>query len=214
MAALGPGCSGGQRLLPRPPPRPLRPPGRPLIAHAAEAALVASPAIAAEPANFPPRRPAARARQARPAGGAAGGRTPRAPGSRPPGKQALIYTAQLTVRRPRRPTTRVSPGDVPSRTAVGGYVLFGERQQRPRRSPASPLATRHAEDPGSWSNPTTLSELSGNALGTRAFPHPAGRRDVTQAGRGTSAAGVASDEGRRSPSCGAALLFPAARERR
>jgi hypothetical protein len=170
MAALA-GCSGGSASS---------------SAAGAQAAsgAVASPAIAGEPANSA--AAASGKSQAGPAGAGAG---QDASGARlAPAGQQLIYTAQLTVRA--RDVDDAVSQATSIATAVGGYVSSENASSDPAQ-PSQSLATVTLKVPV-VAYPTTLSELSGNALGTR-LSLAQQTQDVTQQVADVSSR-VASDE--------------------
>ena len=174
MAALA-GCSGGSASSSASSAPALGAPD----AHAANGAI-ASPAVAG-PAIA--RRPVPRARP----GSAGAGQD--ASGARlAPAGQQLIYTAQLTVR-------ARDVGDAVSQatsiaTAVGGYVSSENASSDPAQ-PSQSLATVTLKVPVVVYS-TTLSELSGNVLGTR-LSLAQQTQDVTQQVADVSSR-VASDE--------------------
>ena len=176
MAALA-GCSGGSASSSA-----ASAPGAP-NAHAAAGGDVASPAIAAEPAN------SAAAASGKSVAGTGAGAGQDASGARlAPAGQQLIYTAQLTVRA-RSVDDAVSQATSIA-TAVGGYVSSENASSDPAQ-PSQSLATVTLKIPV-VAYPTTLSELSGNALGTR-LSLTQQTQDVTQQVADVSSR-VASDE--------------------
>jgi hypothetical protein len=151
MAALA-GCSGGSASSSA-----SSAPGA-LNGHAASGS-VASPAIAAEPANSA--AAASGKSQAGPAGAGAGQDASAA--RLAPAGQQLIYTSQLTVRA--RDVDDAVSQATSIATAAGGYVSSENASSDPAQ-PSQSLATVTLKVPV-VAYPTTLSELSGNALGTR-----------------------------------------------
>jgi hypothetical protein len=178
MAALA-GCSGGSASSAASSAPALGAPD----AHAAGGS-VASPAIAAEPANSA--AAASGQSQARPAGAGAGQDASAA--RLAPAGQQLIYTAQLTVRA--RDVDGAVSEATSIATAVGGYVSSENASSDPAQ-PSQSLATVTLKIPVVV-YPTTLSELSGNALGTR-LSLTQQTQDVTQQVADVSSR-VASDE--------------------
>jgi Domain of unknown function (DUF4349) len=174
MAALA-GCSGGSAS-----PSAASAPGAP-NARAASGA-VASPAIAGEPADS-----AAAAGGKSVAGGAGAGQDASAARLAPAGQQ-LIYTAQLTVRA--RDVDNAVSSATSIAAAAGGYVSAENASSDPAQ-PSQSLATVTLKIPV-VAYPTTLSELSGNALGTR-LSLTQQTQDVTQQVADVSSR-VASDE--------------------
>ena len=174
MAALA-GCSGGSASSSA-----ASAPGAP-GAHAA-GGDVASPAIAAEPAGS-----AAAAGKSVAGTGAGAGQDASAARLAPAGQQ-LIYTAQLTVRA--RDVDNAVSQATSIATAVGGYVSAENASSDPSR-PSQSLATVTLKIPVVVYS-TTLSELSGNVLGTR-LSLTQQTQDVTQQVADVSSR-VASDE--------------------
>jgi hypothetical protein len=170
MAALA-GCSGGSASSSA-----ASVPGAP-DGHAASGAI-ASPVVAGA---------ASAAAGSKSAAGAGAGQD--ASGARlAPAGQQLIYTAQLTVRA--RDVDDAVSQATSIATAVGGYVSSENASSDPAQ-PSQSLATVTLKVPVAV-YPTTLSELSGNALGTR-LSLAQQTQDVTQQVADVSSR-VASDE--------------------
>ena len=173
MAALA-GCSGGSASSSTASAPALGAPD----AHAANGAI-ASPAVAGA---------ASAASGSKSAAGSAGAGQDASGARLAPAGQQLIYTAQLTVR-------ARDVGDAVSRatsiaTAAGGYVSAENASSDPAQ-PSQSLATVTLKIPVVV-YPTTLSELSGNAFGTR-LSLTQQTQDVTQQVADVSSR-VASDE--------------------
>jgi hypothetical protein len=173
MAALA-GCSGGSASSSASSAPALGAPG----AQAANGAI-ASPAVAGA---------ASAASGSKSAAGSAGAGQDASAARLAPAGQQLIYTAQLTVR-------ARDVGDAVSQatsiaTAAGGYVSAENASSDPAQ-PSQSLATVTLKVPV-VAYPTTLSELSGNALGTR-LSLTQQTQDVTQQVADVSSR-VASDE--------------------
>ena len=144
---------------------------------------VASPAIAAEPAS------SAGAVNGKSVAGTGAGAGQDASAARlAPAGQQLIYTAQLTVRA--RDVDNAVSQATSIATAVGGYVSSENASSDPSQ-PSQSLATVTLKIPAVV-YPTTLSQLSGNALGTR-LSLTQQTQDVTQQVADVSSR-VASDE--------------------
>ena len=174
MAALA-GCSGGGASSSASSAPALGAPD----AHAANGAI-ASPAIAGT---------ASAASGSKSAGGTGAGAGQDASAARlAPAGQQLIYTAQLTVRA-RSVDDAVSQATSIA-TAVGGYVSSENASSDPAQ-PSQSLAAVTLKIPV-VAYPTTLSELSGNVLGTR-LSLTQQTQDVTQQVADVSSR-VASDE--------------------
>jgi Domain of unknown function (DUF4349) len=176
MAALA-GCSGGSASSSA-----ASAPGAP-NAHAAAGGDAASPAIAAEPANS-----AAAASGKSVAGAGAGAGQDASAARLAPAGQQLIYTAQLTVRA--RDVDNAVSQATSVAAAVGGYVSSENASSDPSQ-PSQSLATVTLKIPVVVYS-TTLSELSGNLLGTR-LSLTQQTQDVTQQVADVSSR-VASDE--------------------
>jgi len=176
MAALA-GCSGGSASSSA-----ASAPGAP-NAHAAAGGDVGSPAIAAEPANS-----AAAASSKSAAGTGAGAGQDGSAARLAPAGQQLIYTAQLTVRA--RDVDNAVSQATSIATAAGGYVSSENASSDPSQ-PSQSLATVTLKIPVVVYS-TTLSELSGNVLGTR-LSLTQQTQDVTQQVADVSSR-VASDE--------------------
>jgi Domain of unknown function (DUF4349) len=175
MAALA-GCSGGNASSSA-----ASAPG----AAGAQAAsgAVASPAIAAEPAS------SAGAVNGKSVAGTGAGTGQDASAARlAPAGQQLIYTAQLTVRA--RDVDNAVSQATSIATAVGGYVSSENASSDPAH-PSQSLATVTLKIPVVV-YATTISELSGNLLGTR-LSLTQQTQDVTQQVADVSSR-VASDE--------------------
>jgi hypothetical protein len=175
MAALA-GCSGGSASSSAS--SAASAPGAP-NAHAAGGAI-ASPAVAGAAS-------AASGSQSAAGVGAGAGQAASAARLAPAGQQ-LIYTAQLTVRA--RDVDNAVSQATSIATAVGGYVSAENASSDPAQ-PSQSLATVTLKIPV-VAYPTTLSELSGNALGTR-LSLTQQTQDVTQQAADVSSR-VASDE--------------------
>jgi len=144
---------------------------------------IASPAVAPEPAS------SAGAASGQSQAAAAGGAGQDASAARlAPAGQQLIYTAQLTVRA--RDVDNAVSQATSIATAVGGYVSAENASSDPSQ-PSQSLATVTLKIPVVV-YPTTLSELSGNVLGTR-LSLTQQTQDVTQQVADVSSR-VASDE--------------------
>ena len=170
MAALA-GCSGGSASSSA-----ASAPGAP-NAHAANGAIASPVAGAASAASG-----------SKSAAGSAGAGQDASGARLAPAGQQLIYTAQLTVR-------ARDVGDAVSRatsiaTAAGGYVSAENASSDPAQ-PSQSLATVTLKIPV-VAYPTTISELSGNLLGTR-LSLTQQTQDVTQQVADVSSR-VASDE--------------------
>jgi Domain of unknown function (DUF4349) len=176
MAALA-GCSGGSASSSA-----ASAPGAP-NGHAAAVGGVASPAIAAEPANS-----AAAASGKGVAGTGAGAGQDASAARLAPAGQQLIYTAQLTVRA--RDVDNAVSQATSIAAAAGGYVSSENASSDPSQ-PGQSLATVTLKIPVVVYS-TTLSELSGNLLGTR-LSLTQQTQDVTQQVADVSSR-VASDE--------------------
>jgi Domain of unknown function (DUF4349) len=176
MAALA-GCSGGSASSSA-----ASAPGAP-NGHAAAGGDVASPAIAAEPANS-----AAAASGKGVAGTGAGAGQDASAARLAPAGQQLIYTAQLTVRA--RDVDNAVSQATSIAMAAGGYVSSENASSDPSQ-PSQSLATITLKIPVVVYS-TTLSELSGNVLGTR-LSLTQQTQDVTQQVADVSSR-VASDE--------------------
>ena len=177
MAALA-GCSGGSASSSAASAPAVGAPD----GHAASGAI-ASPAMAgaAEPAG------SAAAASGKGVAGAGAGQDASAARLAPAGQQ-LIYTAQLTVRA--RDVDNVVSQATSIATAVGGYVSSENASSDPSQ-PSQSLATVTLKIPVVVYS-TTLSELSGNVLGTR-LSLTQQTQDVTQQVADVSSR-VASDE--------------------
>jgi len=174
MAALA-GCSGGGASSSASSAPALGAPD----AHAANGAI-ASPAVAGA---------ASAASGSKSAGGTGAGAGQDASAARlAPAGQQLIYTAQLTVRA--RDVDDAVSQATSIATAAGGYVSSENASSDPAQ-PSQSLATVTLKVPV-VAYPTTLSELSGNALGTR-LSLAQQTQDVTQQVADVSSR-VASDE--------------------
>ena len=173
MAALA-GCSGGSASSSASSAPALGAPD----AHAANGAI-ASPAVAGA---------ASAASGSKSAAGSAGAGQDASAARLAPAGQQLIYTAQLTVRA--RDVDDAVSQATSIATAVGGYVSSENASSDPAQ-PSQSLATVTLKIPVAV-YPTTLSELSGNALGTR-LSLAQQTQDVTQQVADVSSR-VASDE--------------------
>jgi hypothetical protein len=171
MAALA-GCSGGSASSSA-----ASAPGA-LNDHAASGAI-ASPAVAGA---------ASAASGSKSAAGSAGAGQDASGARLAPAGQQLIYTAQLTVRA--RDVDDAVSSATSIATAAGGYVSSENASSDPAQ-PSQSLATITLKVPV-VAYPTTLSELSGNALGTR-LSLAQQTQDVTQQVADVSSR-VASDE--------------------
>ena len=173
MAALA-GCSGGSASSAASSAPALGAPD----AHAANGAI-ASPAVAGA---------ASAASGSKSAAGSAGAGQDASAARLAPAGQQLIYTAQLTVRA--RDVDDAVSQATSIATAAGGYVSSENASSDPAQ-PSQSLATVTLKIPVVV-YPTTLSELSGNALGTR-LSLTQQTQDVTQQVADVSSR-VASDE--------------------
>ena len=173
MAALA-GCSGGGASSSASSAPALGAPD----AHAANGAI-ASPAVAGA---------ASAASGSKSAAGTAGAGQDASGARLAPAGQQLIYTAQLTVRA--RDVDNAVSQATSIATAVGGYVSSENASSDPAQ-PSQSLATVTLKVPVAV-YPTALSELSGNALGTR-LSLAQQTQDVTQQVADVSSR-VASDE--------------------
>jgi len=173
MAALA-GCSGGSASSSAASAPALGAPD----AHAANGAI-ASPAVAGA---------ASAASGSKSAAGSAGAGQDASGARLAPAGQQLIYTAQLTVRA--RDVDDAVSQATSIATAAGGYVSSENASSDPAQ-PSQSLATVTLKVPV-VAYPTTLSELSGNALGTR-LSLAQQTQDVTQQVADVSSR-VASDE--------------------
>ncbi|HET6189458.1 MAG TPA: DUF4349 domain-containing protein [Trebonia sp.] len=173
MAALA-GCSGGSASSAASSAPALGAPD----AHAANGAI-ASPAVAGA---------ASAASGSKSAAGSAGAGQDASAARLAPAGQQLIYTAQLTVRA--RDVDDAVSQATSIATAAGGYVSSENASSDPAQ-PSQSLATVTLKIPV-VAYPTTLSELSGNALGTR-LSLTQQTQDVTQQVADVSSR-VASDE--------------------
>jgi Domain of unknown function (DUF4349) len=171
MAALA-GCSGGSASSSA-----ASAPGA-LNDHAASGAI-ASPAVAGA---------ASAASGSKSAAGSAGAGQDASGARLAPAGQQLIYTAQLTVRA--RDVDDAVSQATSIAAAAGGYVSAENASSDPAQ-PSQSLATVTLKVPV-VAYPTTLSELSGNALGTR-LSLARQTQDVTQQVADVSSR-VASDE--------------------
>jgi hypothetical protein len=178
MAALA-GCSGGSASSSA---SSAQAPGA-LSGHAANGA-VASPGMAAEPASS---AAAASGKSVAGPAGAGAGQDASAALLAPAGQQ-LIYTAQLTVRA--RDVDNAVSQATSIATGAGGYVSSENASSDPSQ-PSQSLATVTLKIPVVV-YPATLSELSGNTLGTR-LSLTQQTQDVTQQVADVSSR-VASDE--------------------
>jgi hypothetical protein len=178
MAALA-GCSGGSASSSA-----ASSPGA-LNAHAAAGGDVASPAIAAEPASS---AGAVNGKSVAGTGAGAGAGQDASAARLAPAGQQLIYTAQLTVRA--RDVDNAVSQATSIATAVGGYVSSENASSDPSQ-PSQSLATVTLKIPVVV-YATTISELSGNLLGTR-LSLTQQTQDVTQQVADVSSR-VASDE--------------------
>jgi hypothetical protein len=173
MAALA-GCSGGSASSSASSAPALGAPG----AQAANGAI-ASPAVAGA---------ASAASGSKSAAGSAGAGQDASAARLAPAGQQLIYTAQLTVRA--RDVDDAVSQATSIAAAAGGYVSAENASSDPAQ-PSQSLATVTLKVPV-VAYPTTLSELSGNALGTR-LSLTQQTQDVTQQVADVSSR-VASDE--------------------
>ena len=172
MAALA-GCSGGSASSSAASAPALGAPG----AHAANGAIASPVAGAASAASG-----------SKSAAGSAGAGQDASAARLAPAGQQLIYTAQLTVRA--RDVDDAVSQATSMATAAGGYVSAENASSDPAQ-PSQSLATVTLKIPV-VAYPTTLSELSGNALGTR-LSLTQQTQDVTQQVADVSSR-VASDE--------------------
>jgi hypothetical protein len=177
MAALA-GCSGGSSSSAA---SSAQAPGA-LSAHAANG-TVASPAVAGEPAS------SGAAASGKSVAGSAGGTGQDASAAQlAPAGQQLIYTAQLTVRA--RDVDNAVNQATSIATGAGGYVSSENASSDPSQ-PSQSMATVTLKIPVVV-YAATLSELSGNTLGTR-LSLTQQTQDVTQQVADVSSR-VASDE--------------------
>jgi len=172
MAALA-GCSGGSASSSAASAPALGAPD----AHAANGAIASPVAGAASAASG-----------SKSAAGSAGAGQDASAARLAPAGQQLIYTAQLTVRA--RDVDDAVSQATSMATAAGGYVSAENASSDPAQ-PSQSLATVTLKIPV-VAYPTTLSELSGNALGTR-LSLTQQTQDVTQQVADVSSR-VASDE--------------------